>query len=50
MLILRTETAFGQPINSDEDEFFKLGKAVTESSTGAGPIGSTPVDFMPFRE
>ncbi|KAH9977451.1 cytochrome P450 [Russula compacta] len=42
------ETAFGQPINSDEDDFLKLGKAVTESSTGAGPIGSTPVDFMPF--
>ncbi|KAE9390849.1 cytochrome P450, partial [Gymnopus androsaceus JB14] len=44
------EVAFGQPINSAEDEFYKFGKEITASSTGAGPIGSTPVDFIPILQ
>ncbi|KAJ6555591.1 cytochrome P450 [Mycena vulgaris] len=42
------ETAFGQRVESDDDPLMKMGKAVSESSNNAGPIGNTPVDFIPW--
>ncbi|KAJ7691367.1 cytochrome P450 [Mycena rosella] len=42
------ETAFGQQVQSDDDPLMKMGKAVSESSNNAGPIGNTPVDFLPW--
>ncbi|KAJ6570526.1 cytochrome P450, partial [Mycena vulgaris] len=45
---IRIETAFGQRVESDDDPLMKLGKAVSEASNNAGPIGNTPVDFLPW--
>ncbi|KAJ6570546.1 cytochrome P450 [Mycena vulgaris] len=42
------ETAFGQRVESDDDPLMKMGKAVSDSSNNAGPIGNTPVDFIPL--
>ncbi|KAJ7601748.1 cytochrome P450 [Mycena rosella] len=44
------EAAFGQRVESDQDQLMKMGNEVSHSLNNAGPIGSTPVDFIPWMK
>ncbi|KAJ6570601.1 cytochrome P450 [Mycena vulgaris] len=44
----RIETAFGHRVETNDDPLMKIGTAVSEASNNAGPVGHTPVDFIPW--
>jgi hypothetical protein len=42
--------AYGHDIKDDDDLYLRLGTHANESIEDCGPLGSTPIDFFPFRK
>jgi hypothetical protein len=42
--------AYGHDVNSDDDLYLKVAQRANYALNNAGPIGSTPIDFFPWRK
>lgn len=42
--------AYGHELKSDDDRYLNITEQIGAALNNSGPVGNTPVDWLPFRE